>query len=163
MAETTWPPAISDIASPNRLGTILVDHGSKRAESNRMLEELAAKWQSRRPDAIIEPAHMELAAPTIGQAFDTCVQRGATRVAISPFFLLPGRHWTNDIPALASQAASAHPKVPWMLAAPIGLHDLVLEILESRVETCLQRQPGERGCEVCDGQEMCRWSSLSSS
>lgn len=35
----------------------------------------------------------ELADPTISDAFDRCVEQGATRIIISPYFLFPGRHW----------------------------------------------------------------------
>lgn len=35
----------------------------------------------------------ELAEPSIKDAFSLCVQQGAKRVVVSPFFLFPGRHW----------------------------------------------------------------------
>jgi len=35
----------------------------------------------------------ELAEPTIKDAFGKCVQQGASRVIVSPYFLSPGRHW----------------------------------------------------------------------
>lgn len=37
----------------------------------------------------------ELADPSIANAFDRCVEQGATRVIISPYFLFPGRHWNK--------------------------------------------------------------------
>lgn len=37
----------------------------------------------------------ELAEPSIGDAFQSCVQQGANRVIVSPFFLSPGRHWSQ--------------------------------------------------------------------
>ena len=82
------------------IGLIVVDHGSRRAESNEMLERMVAQVTEVVPYAIVEPAHMELAEPSIGTAFDTCVTRGARTVVVSPYFLVPGRHWTQDIPSL---------------------------------------------------------------
>ena len=35
---------------------------------------------------------MELAEPSIEQAFDKCVAQGATFVVVHPYFLAPGRH-----------------------------------------------------------------------
>lgn len=35
----------------------------------------------------------ELAEPTIKEAFGKCVQQGASRVIVSPYFLSPGQHW----------------------------------------------------------------------
>ena len=56
---------------------------------------------------IVELAHMELCEPGIDVAFSRCVEQGATLVAVSPFFLSPGRHWQEDIPALTAEAACA--------------------------------------------------------
>ncbi|XP_078172895.1 uncharacterized protein LOC144566749 isoform X2 [Carex rostrata] len=72
---------------------MIVDHGSRREESNLMLNEFVKMFRARMSYQIVEPAHMELAEPTIKDAFAKCVQHGATRVIVSPFFLFPGRHW----------------------------------------------------------------------
>jgi len=37
----------------------------------------------------------ELAEPSIRDAFQSCVEQGAHRIIVSPFFLSPGRHWTQ--------------------------------------------------------------------
>ncbi|XP_042408254.1 sirohydrochlorin ferrochelatase, chloroplastic-like isoform X6 [Zingiber officinale] len=76
---------------------IIVDHGSRRQESNDMLNEFVAMFKARTGYQIVEPAHMELAEPSISDAFKLCVQKGATRVIVSPFFLFPGRHWLQDV------------------------------------------------------------------
>ena len=65
------------------------------------------------------------APPTIGEAFDACVADGARTVVVSPYFLSPGRHWQEDLPALAAEAAARHPGVRYLVAAPLGLHPLV--------------------------------------
>ena len=46
-------------------GIIIVDHGSRRDESNRMLERVAELFAQRFGGryAVVEPAHMELAEP----------------------------------------------------------------------------------------------------
>ncbi|CAL1391795.1 unnamed protein product [Linum trigynum] len=74
-------------------GVIIVDHGSRRKESNLMLNEFVAMFKDKTGYPIAEPAHMELADPSIKDAFDICVQQGAKRAVVSPFFLFPGRHW----------------------------------------------------------------------
>ena len=57
-----------------------------------MLLDVVALFQQHTGYAIVEPAHMELAEPSIGTAFDRCIERGARLVVIHPYFLLPGRH-----------------------------------------------------------------------
>ena len=70
----------------------------------------------------------------------------------SPFFLSPGRHWQEDIPALTAEAASKHPEVGYFVAAPLGLHPLMASIVESRLETCMAHlTTGAGKCDVCDG------------
>lgn len=115
-------------------GIIIVDHGSRRAESNQMLEEVARLFGTRyaRQFDIVEPAHMELCEPSIETAYAACVKRGATRIVCVPFFLSFGKHFTRDIPSLLSQAAVNHPGTEYQLVEPLGIDDLMLELLHKR-------------------------------
>lgn len=142
---------------PATTGLVIVDHGSRRAESNRMLEELVDRFRQVTEYRIVQPAHMELAEPTLGQAFDRCVRDGARRVVVCPYFLLPGRHWDQDIPRLAREAAARHPGVPYLVTAPIGLHPLMLQVVESRIGHCLAHAEGRaEECESCRDTGRCR-------
>jgi sirohydrochlorin ferrochelatase len=144
------------LPTPDRIGLIVVDHGSRRAESNEMLLEVVQMFQQRSGYTIVEPAHMELAEPSIQTAFDRCVTRGAELVVLHPYFLLPGKHWSKDIPDLARQAAARHPGVPFLVTAPLGLHPLMAEIMQQRIARCLERLQGhEEVCEVCQYSEAC--------
>eukprot|EP01033_Poteriospumella_lacustris_P010875 gene10875-7734_t len=53
----------------------------------------------------VEAAHMEMAEPSIAQAYGKCVSRGAEHVVVHPFFLSQGRHVQDDIPQLVQEAA----------------------------------------------------------
>lgn len=139
------------------LGVILVDHGSRREESNLLLLEVARQFAEATQMPIVEPAHMELAEPSIATAFDRCVQRGATTVVVYPYFLLPGRHWDSDIPRLAASAASRHQGVRYLVTAPFGLHPLMAEVMRQRIEHCLAHSHGEAdACELCAGTDRCQ-------
>src|SRR5215218_5599894 len=98
-----------------RNGIVIVDHGSRRGESNAMLEEVTRLFgeRFRQTYDIVEPAHMELAEPSIAAAYANCVERGATRIVVCPFFLGPGKHWTSDIPRLTAEAAAAFPQTEY--------------------------------------------------
>ena len=139
---------------------VIVDHGSRRRESNLALEELVEQIRADQPDRIIEPAHMELAEPSIMTAFGRCVARGAERVIVSPFFLLPGRHWDDDIPSLTARAAAKHPHVCYLVAAPLGLHPAMRTILSDRERHCAAVASGRADeCELCRGTGRCAWKS----
>jgi sirohydrochlorin ferrochelatase len=120
-----------------KIGVVIVDHGSRRAESNDMLLEVVELFRRQSGYSIVEPAHMEQAEPSLGAAFDRCVERGAEMVVVHPYFLLPGRHWKHDIPALAAQAAERHPEVRFVVTDPLGLHPLMAEIMNQRIGSCL--------------------------
>jgi sirohydrochlorin ferrochelatase len=131
-------------------GIIIVDHGSRRDESNRMLEEVAGLFAKRFAEryGIVEPAHMELAEPSIAMAYERCARRGATRVVVCPFFLGPGKHWTSDIPRLTAEAAANFPATCYHVTMPLGIDDLILDLLEKRVRFC---DTSEYDCESCRG------------
>ena len=125
------------LASRDKIGVIVVDHGSRRAESNDLLLAVVALFRQHSGFAIVEPAHMELAEPSVAAAFDRCVEQGAELVVVHPYFLLPGRHSRQDIPAVAAAAAKNHPGVPFLVTAPLGVHPLMAELMAQRIEDCL--------------------------
>jgi sirohydrochlorin ferrochelatase len=142
-------------------GLIIVDHGSRRDDSNRMLLELVAMIAASTPYEIVEAAHMELAEPSIQTAFANCVARGAKRVVIHPYFLLPGRHWERDIPQLVDDAARSFPGIEYLITAPLGKHPLMVEIVHDRVRQCLEHARGERGaCEICTDTDRCQLHTI---
>jgi sirohydrochlorin ferrochelatase len=138
------------------IGIVIVDHGSRRHEANDRHEHFVEEWRQRGTCPIVEPAHMELAEPSIAAAFDACVAQGATVVVVAPYFLWPGDHWDRDIPALASEAARRHPGVSYLVAAPLGPHPLLGDIVAERIDHCLAHAR-DRGpeCELCAGTGRC--------
>lgn len=150
-----WPATdIQRLAPGERTGIVIVDHGSRRVEANQMLEQFVDAFGGASGYDVVEPAHMELAEPSIATAFDRCVQRGASVVVVCPYFLLPGRHWTQDIPHLAAQAAAKHPGVRYLVTAPIGLHPMMHQVIKSRISQCLSRVAGDAdACESCAGSD----------
>lgn len=151
------PNAVKDYENQG-LGIVIVDHGSRKPESNAMLEDFVASFRGSSGYSIVEPAHMELAEPSIAQAFDRCVEQGARRVVVMPYFLLPGRHWQEDIPALAAAAAERHPGVSYLVGAPFGRHPLIEQLIAARLEHCLAHAAGRaEACEICQGSDRCRF------
>jgi len=139
------------------IGLVIVDHGSRRAESNAMHEEFVASFAARDDAAqyiAVAPAHMELATPTVADAIDAVVTAGARRVLVMPYFLFAGNHWERDIPALVDDAARAHPGVEFLVTAPVGLQDVVRE----RLDQCARHAAGELAdCDLCARTDRCRW------
>ena len=114
------------------LGLLLIDHGSRRAESNLQLEDMAQRVQRMRPEALVAAAHMEIAPPDLAAAFAALVAQGAKRILILPYFLSDGRHLTQDIPQLAAAAAANHPGITYSIGSALGPHDALAALLLER-------------------------------
>lgn len=119
---------------------LIVDHGSRRKEANDMLPELAALLLKKSDFSIIFHAHLELAEPSIEQAFDACVAAGAMEIIVHPYFLSPGRHSTHDIPRMVAKAAANHKGVSYLITEPLGLHSKIGEVILERVSESLESQ-----------------------
>src|SRR5262245_15303688 len=75
---------------------LLIAHGSRHAEANDDLRHVAAALRER-GHVIVEPSFLELAEPTIEQGGVTCVEQGAERVVLVPYFLSAGVHVRRDL------------------------------------------------------------------
>ena len=126
-------------AAPASVGIIIVDHGSKVAAANERLERLCEGYAKTRAPKhwVVRPAHMELASPSISEAFDALVEAGCATIVCHPFFLSQGRHVREDVPALLDEAASRH-NIPYSLTPPLGeapaLLDLVHDVVSAGVK-----------------------------
>ena len=136
MSDLETQPPVDPTREPGTLGIVIVDHGSRRQASNESLEEVARLFADRFSDecGIVEPAHMELAMPDIAAAYEACVKRGAKHIVVLPFFLARGKHFMRDIPSLTSQAAVDFPGTTYQIAEPLGIDDLILDLLKKRLD-----------------------------
>ncbi|KAK9838199.1 hypothetical protein WJX81_008429 [Elliptochloris bilobata] len=125
------------VGADEDLAVVLVDHGSKRVEANKMLEEFAELYRQTTQRQLVEIAHMELAQPSIADAVAKCAAAGAKKVVVAPYFLSRGRHITEDIPALVASAQAEHPSLQCVVADPIGIDPLMVQLIEKRVADTL--------------------------
>ncbi len=112
---------------------VIVDHGSRRREAHLHLEEVAERIRARAAGLRVYIGHMDLAAPSLEEAIEAAVGEGAREVVVHPLFLAPGRHLSEDIPALVERARARHPsvevRVTEALGSVPGLVDLILGTL----------------------------------
>ncbi len=111
-------PALHD----PELGVVLASVGSSRAEANRAVADRVERWRARFGWAAVSAAYVTAAAPTPVQAIDAVRAAGASRVAIVPWVLAPGRLPDRIDAAAADRGA--------VVADPIGPHpDLAAAVL----------------------------------
>ncbi|BCJ85762.1 sirohydrochlorin chelatase [Effusibacillus dendaii] len=120
-----------------KTGIVLVAHGSREEAANRELQQVADWLAQANPSFMVQPAYLELAEPDIPTAIDRCAERGAERLVIVPFFLLAGSHVKEDIPRIASEAQDRYPAIPIKVAAPLGYHSALADIVADRIDDLL--------------------------
>lgn len=101
--ESTLPESTKSM-----VGILLIDHGSRREESNNQLKTLAKTYkESSRcpPHFAVQAAHMEIASPSILDSLRSLIfEENCDKVICHPYLLSQGRHVTQDIPQLVSEA-----------------------------------------------------------
>lgn len=125
------PTARSD--EPESTAVLLIAHGSRRAEANADLERVAEALRARSGFPIVEFSYLELAEPTIPQGARRCVEQGAARVMMLPYFLSAGSHVTRDLERFRAELEQAHAPVEFRLCPPLGLHPGVIDALLDRL------------------------------
>lgn len=123
---------------------VVVAHGSRAAAANDAHRALAADLAERVPVTVV-PAFLELADPDIPAGIAEAVAAGATEVVVLPYFLHPGRHLVEDIPALVDQARAAHPGTTVRLLGAFGADPAVVDALTAQVTAALPEAPSSSG------------------
>ena len=149
-------------------GIIIVDHGSRRDESNKMLEQVAELFARRFSEKydIVEPAHMELAEPSIATAYARCAERGATRIVVVPFFLGPGKTLDVGHPAAwTADVACKFPENPATTSARrLEWTTLILDLLGQAAPAIAKHTPIAASCaRVRCAAVLLRWFPLPTS
>lgn len=96
-------------------GVLFVAHGSPVRAANQELFDLVDSVRSRGLYGVVEPAFLEGASPGIPEGLARCVAQGADTVVVIPYFLLPGRHVSEDLPRFLAEAQALYPKTQFVL------------------------------------------------
>jgi sirohydrochlorin ferrochelatase len=113
---------------------LLIAHGSRRQEANDDLLRLADAVRKRVHYQMVEVAYLEIADPTIPEGARRCIEQGACRVLMLPYFLSAGAHVVNDLKRHQRELASAFPEVSIELCRPLQLHPLLIEVVLLRLD-----------------------------
>jgi len=113
---------------------LLIAHGSPVAAANAELLQMVDLVRAKGGYEIVEPAYLEGASPDILTGAATCVEQGADCVIAVPFFLLPGGHVVDDIPAILGDAQLRYPHVDFRMAAHLGAHEALTEVVLERLQ-----------------------------
>lgn len=112
---------------------LLMAHGSRIADANDAVREIARQVQEMTGREIVEISFREQHLPNIQQGIDACVVKGAQRILLVPYFLFVGAHVREDLPEELAEAQRRHPGVEFAMGSPLGAHRKLAEIVVERI------------------------------
>ncbi len=121
-----------------RTALLLIAHGSRQEEANADLLHVAAGLRTH-GWAIVEASFLELAEPGIEEGGARCVEQGAERVVLVPYFLSAGVHVRRDLAEARAKLAARFAAVEFRLAEPLGRHPLLLDVVAERARQAESR------------------------
>ncbi|EON74343.1 sirohydrochlorin chelatase [Lysinibacillus sphaericus] len=113
--------------------TLYIAHGSRVKTGVEQAVAFLLRVQREVDVPIQEICFLELAEPTITEGIASCIQRGATAIAIMPILLLAAQHAKYDIPIEIEKAKIQYPTVRFTYGEPLGVHELLIDTLHARV------------------------------
>lgn len=116
---------------------LLMGHGSRVSEANNALRVIAEQVRQTGGFEIVEVSFRELHDPDIQTGIDRCVEQGAQRILLYPYFLFAGAHVLEDLPDEMAQATTRFPNLEMIMGQPLGVHPKLAEIVCDRVAESL--------------------------
>ncbi|HHY66770.1 MAG TPA: sirohydrochlorin cobaltochelatase [Alicyclobacillus sp.] len=116
---------------------LLIGHGSQlqtaAEDMYRVMDDLkrSGRWE------IVEAAFLEITPPSIPEGIERCINQGASRVVIVPYFLHLGKHVLRDLPRIIEEAGRRHPGIQIGLGGHLGYDPRLALIVEERAEQAL--------------------------
>ena len=107
-------------------------HGSPDPAANQPIELVAARIRAADRYAQVVVCYMDLNQPSIRDAIDDLVARGARRLIAVPYFLQLGGHVVEDLPATIEAARRRHTSAEIVLAEHLGYDALLVEVIAER-------------------------------
>jgi len=115
------------------IGVLLIDHGSRRAEANAQVEDMARRVALLLPAGTpIATAHLDVCPPTIADGIGQLLARGVDELRVLPYFLADGRHLQEDVPGQVRAALATHPQVRAAIGGALGPDDALAELMLRR-------------------------------
>jgi len=138
---------------------ILFSHGSLLCGSGEALLAHARRLRERGAAPIVSVGYLNYSDPPFAAAVDLAVQEGATRVLVTPYFLVPGKFVRVDLPRAVEAVRAAHAGVEFVVAEAIGyderLADALIDSARAAVSPSAWRDDLKRASNHCRANPAC--------
>ena len=106
---------------------ILFSHGSLLCGAGEQLELHAARLRQDAGYSSVEIGYLNYSSPSFGDAVEKCVNAGATKILISPYFLIPGYFIKVGLPRVLAPERERFPHIEFEIAPVLGDHELLAQ------------------------------------
>lgn len=125
-----------------KTAVLLMAHGSRIAEANDAVREIAAMVKDMTDFPIVEAAFREQHLPNIQQGIDACAAQGAERIILTPYFLYMGAHVREDLPEEMVTAKQRYPHIEFIMGSHLGAHRKLAEVVIERISETIAEMEG---------------------
>ena len=139
--------------------TILFSHGSLLCGAGEALRTHAERLRAQRLSPLVAVGYLNYSEPPFLDSVAECVAAGATRILVTPYFLIPGYFVKVDLPKAVAEAQERFPSVEFVVAQPIGfderLADALIESANKAVGPEGWREDLKRASQFCRPSPTC--------
>eukprot|EP00004_Rigifila_ramosa_P001992 TRINITY_DN12022_c0_g1_i1.p2 TRINITY_DN12022_c0_g1~~TRINITY_DN12022_c0_g1_i1.p2 ORF type:complete len:395 (-),score=82.05 TRINITY_DN12022_c0_g1_i1:13-1197(-) len=126
------PSTLAPAAAAN-WALVVLAHGSKAPTWKAAVERLVARLEHVAP--VVAAAYYEMCPPDLPTVLQSIHSRGIKHIVIVPYFLSPGKHLLEDIPALVKSIQATHPDLVLHVTDCLQDHPAVQTAVISRAQT----------------------------
>lgn len=90
---------VTNSNSKHKIGVLLVGHGSRLPHGKDVISQLAEIYQQQ-TEYPVKIGFMNMNNPSIPASINKLAQMGVEKIVVTPVFLAPGVHTTQDIPRI---------------------------------------------------------------
>lgn len=138
---------------------ILFSHGSLLCGAGETLSALANRMRERGDAQIVEVGYLNYSEPSFAEAFARCVEAGASRITVVPYFLVAGKFVKVDLPREIAAVSARYPHIEVRLADAMrfhrGLADAILACAERAVVPAHWRDILNTAPQYCRANPQC--------
>lgn len=98
---------------------LLIDHGSRNPTAHQQLNDLCQKLREEKKIKIT-CAHLEIAEPYFADILEELCLEKPKQIKVLPLFIFKGKHLSQDLPEIISNAKERHPDINISLETALG-------------------------------------------
>jgi len=108
---------------------ILFGHGARDSRWREPFDRLVELWREQQPGTMVELAFLEMMQPSLEEATQSLVEKGAQEIVVIPVFFGQGGHLRNDFPLLMESCQQRYPAIKLSATSAVGESAAVLQAI----------------------------------